>query len=377
MVANVQLALRDHLPVVEGVRDSTLRRELCRLLRERPESILFEVRNEAMMWVLEDQPRHTSVAKNRNQVSDHKDMTLEKRDMTTEVQTDLTVTLQEVVKIIAQHGKAINELTETVRGLTMTNDRPKVQPKYTSDGQPICLRREGVGHMARQCPVTRKPSCQRPTVPDSPIQGKREPPTLVSRTVRGWSEGSGSMLTRERFIERAVGKCPEVEIQIGGVPLRCILDSGSNVSTLTETFFRNRLNGTDEDMHCTAKWLKLTAANNLPLPYLGYVELDVQAMGIVITGCGFLIIQDNTDEASQSLQGIIGMNITSQQLALAQVDTTLGGKLDFAWKEAFQRVEETVGREGFSCSCHKKKQSKSTVFFCCNSLRKGPKGVVQ
>lgn len=100
MVANAQLALRDQF--VEGVRDSTLRRELRRLLRERPESSLFDVRNEAMMWALEDQTHHTSVAKNRKLVSDHTDMTLEKRDMTTEVQTDLSVTLREVVKIIAQ-----------------------------------------------------------------------------------------------------------------------------------------------------------------------------------------------------------------------------------------------------------------------------------
>lgn len=45
-------------------------------------------------------------------------------------------------------------------------------------------------------------------------------------------------------------------------------------------------------MRCTAKWLKITAANKLPLPYLGYVELDIKVMGRIIPECGFLIIKD-------------------------------------------------------------------------------------
>lgn len=70
-------------------------------------------------------------------------------------------------------------------------------------------------------------------------------------------------------MEYAVGECLEVDIQIGGVPLRCILGTGSNVSTQTESFFRKHLHRGDEDMHCTAKLLKQTAAKKLPLPYLG------------------------------------------------------------------------------------------------------------
>ncbi|XP_029902664.1 uncharacterized protein LOC115355879 [Myripristis murdjan] len=64
VVADVQLALRDQF--IEGVRDSTLRRELRKLIREKPESNLFDVREEALMWTLEDRPRGTNVARNRN-----------------------------------------------------------------------------------------------------------------------------------------------------------------------------------------------------------------------------------------------------------------------------------------------------------------------
>uniref|UniRef100_A0A672FZX6 Gypsy retrotransposon integrase-like protein 1 n=1 Tax=Salarias fasciatus TaxID=181472 RepID=A0A672FZX6_SALFA len=162
--------------------------------------------------------------------------------------------------------------------------------------------------------------------------------------MRGKSKGSDDNLTKERFLKNAVGQCPEVDIQIGGVPLRCILDTGSNVSTLTESFFRNHLHGEDNDMHCTAKWLKLTAANRLPLPYLGYVEVDVQVMGVTIPECGFRIIKDDiTEESDPILPGIVGMNIAKRcrQLVLTEFDTALGSELDSVWREAFHRVQET------------------------------------
>lgn len=162
--------------------------------------------------------------------------------------------------------------------------------------------------------------------------------------MRGKPEGSvGSPLTKERFLERAVGRCPEVNIHIGGVPVRCLLDTGSNVSTLTESFFREHLHGEDKDLHCTAKWLKITAANKLPLPYLGYVELDIEVMGLTVPECGFLIIRDgDAADPDSSPLGIIGMNIAQRcrQLVLTEFDTTLGGKLDSVWRDAFHRVQE-------------------------------------
>ncbi len=86
--------------------------------------------------------------------------------------------------------------------------------------------------------------------------------------MRGKPEGSRcSTLTKERFLEWAVGKCPEVDIYIGGVPVRCLLDTGNNVSTLTQSFLKKNFHGEDKDLHCTSKWLRIIAANKLTLPY--------------------------------------------------------------------------------------------------------------
>lgn len=201
--------------------------------------------------------------------------------------------------------------------------------------------------------------------------------------MRGRPEGSGcSKLTKERFLEHAVGKCPEVDVRIDGVPVRCLLDTGSNVSTLTESFFRENLHGEDKDLHCTYKWLRVTAANKLPLPYLGYVELDIQVMGLTVPECGFLIVRDG-DSAGPDLTppGIIGMNITQRcrELALTEFDTTLGGKLESVWREAFTRVQEvelgktmSTARVSGKCKVHVPAASVTTVYARANKKATDP-----
>lgn len=184
-VANAQLALRDQF--IEGVRDSALRRELRRLVREKPGSSLFDVREEAIMWALEDRPRSSNMARSRNLVGASPNEVTEQTSLTTDSPTDLRLTLQEVVKIIAHQGKAIGELTNAVRELTTQNlssgggsksSRPRVQPRYTSDGQPICLRCEGVGHIARHCTTPREPGGTAKVTPSPAVQGNESPPLL-------------------------------------------------------------------------------------------------------------------------------------------------------------------------------------------------------
>ncbi len=134
------------------------------------------------MWCSEERPRLSNVARNRNLVS--LEESVEHSRMTATVPNDLTVALQEVIKVITQQGKAIGELTNAVRDLTIQrsdptcekHSKPKFKPKYTRDGQPICLRCEGVGHIARQCTGQRFQENPVLATPESPVPGKCVPP---------------------------------------------------------------------------------------------------------------------------------------------------------------------------------------------------------
>lgn len=182
VVSDPQLALRDQF--IEGVRDSTLRRELRRFVRERPHCTLFDIRDEAMMWCMEDKPRSANVARSRKIVGAGPVEMSEQDNSGGTVPTELAVTLQEVVKVITQQGKAIGELTSAVRELTMQkanvvpdkNTKPKFRPRYTDDGQPICLRCEGIGHLARNCTASHASKAASSSASMSAVPGNGVPP---------------------------------------------------------------------------------------------------------------------------------------------------------------------------------------------------------
>lgn len=166
----------------------------------------------------------------------------------------------------------------------------------------------------------------------------------MSQAIRGQHTDSKDLpASCDQWLQRAVGTCPVVGLVIGGVNTQALLDTGSQVSTISEQFFRDYLCGKDDDMLSTAGLLKLTAANGLDIPYLGYIELEVEAMGIKMPDCGFLVVK-NISSPGDTVPCIVGMNIIRQckQLVQAEFDTTLGGKLDSDWRHVFQQAQTCV-----------------------------------
>ncbi|KAL0151937.1 hypothetical protein M9458_052744 [Cirrhinus mrigala] len=162
----------------------------------------------------------------------------------------------------------------------------------------------------------------------------------LSQATQGVVSGSPPEGTsRDRFLERAVGTCPMVDLKIRGVLVSCLLDTGSQVSTIIEGFFREHFFGNESYVLSTSGWLKITAANGLDIPYLGYMELDVEVMGMTLPECGFLIVKETPSSSSMAV--LIGMNIISncRQIVHAEFDTTLGGRLDSNWRVAFQQAQ--------------------------------------
>lgn len=183
-VPDVQVALRDQF--IEGVRDVILRRELRKLVREKPYATLFEVREEALMWCVEERPRGASVARNRYLMGHGIEGGGGLASGAAVPSNDLNAVLQEVVKVVAHQGKAIGDLTDAVRGLMTQRSnpgfekpqKPKFKPRYTQDGQPICMRCEGVGHIARQCTTRRDQHGAVEASTDAHVQGNAIPPLL-------------------------------------------------------------------------------------------------------------------------------------------------------------------------------------------------------
>ena len=47
-------------------------------------------------------------------------------------------------------------------------------------------------------------------------------------------------------------------------------------------------------------WLQLQAANGLSIPYVGYIELDLQLCRKVIPHVGVLVVKDSIDSCTQN-----------------------------------------------------------------------------
>lgn len=90
--------------------------------------------------------------------------------------------------------------------------------------------------------------------------------------------------------------------------MSCLVDTGSMVSTITESFFLAQFAPWGYDRLQSCHWLQVRAANGLAIPYIGYLELDVVLCGKVMPRCGILVVKDPPDAVS-SVPGILGMNV--------------------------------------------------------------------
>lgn len=104
-----------------------------------------------------------------------------------------------------------------------------------------------------------------------------------------------------------VGACRQVDILVKGKKVTFLLDTGSNVTLMTEACFKRLFAGHELNDESDLYWLKLRAANGLSIPYVGYVMADVQVGDIALKDMGIVISE--TDPNDPSSLPILGMNI--------------------------------------------------------------------
>ncbi|KAL2102145.1 hypothetical protein ACEWY4_001313 [Coilia grayii] len=99
---------------------------------------------------------------------------------------------------------------------------------------------------------------------------------------------------------------------MGGTPVPCLIDTGSMVSTITESFFSAHFEPLGQERLQSCHWLQLRAANGLEIPYLGYLELDVELCGKHMHDCGVLVVRDPPGAMATTVPGVLGMNVISK-----------------------------------------------------------------
>ena len=192
----------------------------------------------------------------------------------------------------------------------------------------------------------------------------------MSHTLGGGPSDSSNV--PQETIRKLIGPCSVVVVPMGGVDVPCLLDTGSMVTTITESCFKEHFSHLSKRELHDCRWLGLKAANGLDIPYLGYIELDVNVLDMCLPSMGILIVKDPPDGALTSRKkatpGILGMNIiiNCYRELFAQHGTNLFQSPPLqaaavAWKMAFRHCERVEAVVSSSSTFKVRVQSKRPI----------------
>lgn len=114
---------------------------------------------------------------------------------------------------------------------------------------------------------------------------------------------------RKTLKKKVVGKRPHVDIVINNNIVPFLVDSGSEVTTITESYYEKHLKVTLLD----SSWIRLGASNGLEIPTVGILILNLTLQGMVISDVHILVVKDpvhqGTYETKQQVPGVLGCNV--------------------------------------------------------------------
>ena len=119
-------------------------------------------------------------------------------------------------------------------------------------------------------------------------------------------------------MQTAMATCPRISMGCGRKMIPSLLDSGSQVTLICQSFFEQEIlphiKPSDGEKAKAHQLFQLTAANNGKLPVSMYVELDLDFMGIVVPKVGVLITEEPSELLKTchktKLPGVLGWNLT-------------------------------------------------------------------
>lgn len=300
-----------------GLKDDILRRDIKRRLKQNESLTFAELMQDAISWSEEEEVQASDVAKSSSRAKGAVNATRVTDEATSQFTTEA---LHEAIQKIALRQDELFQMmgrrgSSRIQG---QDGKARSPPLKNQEGQFICYTCNEPGNMSRCCPLNRGAiGMTRP-----PFRGDGPSETAGNNPVRVEHPSPDAPVIRSHLAmqsnntpgalnESAFGNCLAVEVKIAGVKADCLLDTGSEVTTIRESYFREHFG---EATLSSANRVQLTAANGLEIPLLGCLEAEVECMGKTVgRKCIFVLKDENPDvEEMKGLPGILGMNVLGE-----------------------------------------------------------------
>ena len=123
--------------------------------------------------------------------------------------------------------------------------------------------------------------------------------------------------TKIEIMQHAVSKCPKVYISAHGIQIPSLLDSGSKVTLLRQSYFDQhilpKIKPATGEKASAQSLFKLTVANDGQMPIKMYTKLDLTFLGLKVPKVGVLIAEELNQVLDKKhqirLPGIVGWNL--------------------------------------------------------------------
>lgn len=124
-----------------------------------------------------------------------------------------------------------------------------------------------------------------------------------------WSIGSGNRKCPK--VSEIIGSSNESTILVNNIETEALLDTGSCVSTCSKSFYENYLNSIE--LMPLDNFVASECANGGIIPYFGYIQVDIQTLGIPtdhVQNCMLLIVPET--EFNSKLPILLGTNVLGE-----------------------------------------------------------------
>ncbi len=98
--------------------------------------------------------------------------------------------------------------------------------------------------------------------------------------------------------EKLIGNCPVVELVMNDVPVICLIDPGSQVITITESFYKLHLRKSHSIQDCSS-YIKLMASNGSSIPISGLLIVDITLYDNLYKDVHLLVVKDSVNPQNE------------------------------------------------------------------------------